>query len=82
VRTAELTQKAVRLIRLFRMEGLVDAAQERQALDEVGAEGEVVLPDASERAEAKPEPMPNPQPTPNPQPQPEPSPSPPSPQPP
>jgi monofunctional biosynthetic peptidoglycan transglycosylase len=47
VRSAELTQKAVRLIRLFRMEGLVDAAQERAALDDVGADGERVIPDAS-----------------------------------
>ena len=45
VHTAELTKKAVRIIRLFRMEGLVDAAQERAALDEVGATGEQVLPD-------------------------------------
>ena len=46
VRSAELTQKAVRIIRLFRMEGLIDAAQERAALDDVGADGEQVLPDA------------------------------------
>jgi len=45
VRNADLTAKAVRLIRLFRMEGLVDAAQERAALDEVGASGQQVLPD-------------------------------------
>jgi monofunctional biosynthetic peptidoglycan transglycosylase len=47
VQSAELTQKAVRLIRLFRMQGLVDAAQERVALDDVGAQGEVVLPDGN-----------------------------------
>jgi monofunctional glycosyltransferase len=45
VRNADLTTKAVRLIRLFRMQGLVDAAQERAALDEVGASGQQVLPD-------------------------------------
>jgi monofunctional biosynthetic peptidoglycan transglycosylase len=45
VHNADLTKKAVRLIRLFRMQGLVDAAQEREALDQVGAEGEQVLPD-------------------------------------
>ncbi len=45
VRSAELTAKAVRLIRLFRMQGLVDAAQEREALDEVGATDQQVIPD-------------------------------------
>ena len=45
VHTKELTDKAVRIIRLFRMQGLIDAAQERTALDEVGAPGEKVLPD-------------------------------------
>src|SRR6185436_7163983 len=37
--------KAVRLIRMLRMQGMVNAAQERAALDEVGAPGERVLPD-------------------------------------
>ena len=41
----ELTQKAVRIIRLLRMQGLIDSSQERTALDEVGASGERVLPD-------------------------------------
>ncbi len=43
--SAELTRKAVRIIRLFRMTGLVDAAQERASLDELGATDEKVLPD-------------------------------------
>lgn len=42
---AELTKKAVRLIRLLRMQGLIDAGQERTALDEVGAPDERVLSD-------------------------------------
>ncbi|HEY0481797.1 MAG TPA: monofunctional biosynthetic peptidoglycan transglycosylase, partial [Kofleriaceae bacterium] len=45
VRDAELTRKAVRLLRLLRMQGLIDAGQERTALDEVGAPDERVLPD-------------------------------------
>ncbi len=45
VRDPELTRKAVRLIRLLRMQGLIDAGKERTALDEVGAPGERVLPD-------------------------------------
>jgi monofunctional biosynthetic peptidoglycan transglycosylase len=45
VHTAELENKAVRIVRLFRMEGLVDAAQERAALDELGATEEKVIPD-------------------------------------
>jgi len=52
VRDPELTRKHVRLIRLLRMQGLVDAAQERTALDEVGAPGERVLPDRASEAEA------------------------------
>ena len=44
VRDPDLTRKGVRLIRMFRMQGLVDAAQERAALDELGAPGERVLP--------------------------------------
>jgi len=47
VHTAELTDKAVRIIRLFRMQGLIDAAQERAALDEVGAPDAKVIPDRS-----------------------------------
>jgi monofunctional biosynthetic peptidoglycan transglycosylase len=76
VHSEELTQKAVRIIRLFRMQGLIDAAQERTALDEVGASGEKVLPDHSSKlAEpAPPQPAP-PQPAPAQQ-QPEPTPEP------
>jgi monofunctional glycosyltransferase len=76
VHSEELTQKAVRIIRLFRMQGLIDAAQERTALDEVGAPGEKVLPDRSSKlAEpALPQPAP-PQPAPAQQ-QPEPTPEP------
>jgi monofunctional biosynthetic peptidoglycan transglycosylase len=44
----DLTRKAVRIIRLFRMQGLIDAAQERDALDELGATDEKVLPDRGE----------------------------------
>jgi len=39
-----LTKKAVRIIRLFRMQGLVNADQEREALDAVGAPEQGVLP--------------------------------------
>jgi monofunctional biosynthetic peptidoglycan transglycosylase len=45
VRDAELTKKGVRLTRMLRMQGLIDAAQERVTLDELGAPGERVLPD-------------------------------------
>ncbi|HUJ62474.1 MAG TPA: monofunctional biosynthetic peptidoglycan transglycosylase [Kofleriaceae bacterium] len=45
VQSEELTIKAVRIIRLFRMQGLIDAAQEREALDAVGAPEQKVLPD-------------------------------------
>jgi len=45
---ATLVKKAVRIIRLFRMQGLVDSAQEREALDQVGAPDENVLPDRAE----------------------------------
>ncbi len=44
VRTPELTNKAVRLIRLLRLQGLIDASQERVALDSVGASNVQVLP--------------------------------------
>lgn len=46
IRTPELTKKAVRIIRLFRMQGLIDAGQERTALDAVGAQNLQVLPSA------------------------------------
>ena len=42
-----LTKKAVRIIRLLRMQGLINGAQERQALDEIGANTARVRPDAS-----------------------------------
>jgi monofunctional biosynthetic peptidoglycan transglycosylase len=42
-----LRKKAVRIIRLLRMQGLIDAVQERAALDQVGAHGAVVRPDRS-----------------------------------
>lgn len=44
VHTPELTKKAVRLIRLFRLQGLIDEAQERTALDAVGAKNIQVMP--------------------------------------
>jgi monofunctional biosynthetic peptidoglycan transglycosylase len=47
VHTEELRKKAVRIIRLLRMQGLINAAQERQALDDVGAQSAVVRPDNS-----------------------------------
>lgn len=40
-----LTKKAVRIVRLLRMQGLVNAAQEREALDTLGATGATVRPD-------------------------------------
>jgi monofunctional biosynthetic peptidoglycan transglycosylase len=54
VRDAELTRKAVRLLRLLRMQGLIDAGQERTALDEVGAPDERVLPDRAAAARPPP----------------------------
>jgi monofunctional glycosyltransferase len=45
VRDPVLTRRAVRIVRLFRRQGLVDAAQERVALDAVGASYEKVVPD-------------------------------------
>ena len=47
VHTEELRKKAVRIVRLLRMQGLINAAQERQALDDVGATSAVVRPDNS-----------------------------------
>jgi monofunctional glycosyltransferase len=44
VHTPELTKKAVRLIRLFRLQGLIDETQERTALDAVGAKNIQVMP--------------------------------------
>src|SRR5205807_6739936 len=65
--SAELTRKAVRIIRLFRMQGLVDAAQERAALDELGATEEKVLPDHTAEKIPTAEPIP-PAPGPDPRP--------------
>ncbi|HEY5946120.1 MAG TPA: monofunctional biosynthetic peptidoglycan transglycosylase [Kofleriaceae bacterium] len=47
VQSDELRKKAVRIIRLLRMQGLINAAQERTALDDVGAQSAVVRPDKS-----------------------------------
>jgi monofunctional biosynthetic peptidoglycan transglycosylase len=60
VRDAELTKKGVRLARMFRMQGLIDAAQERVALDELGAHNEHVLPDREVPAPAPPTGAPEP----------------------
>jgi monofunctional glycosyltransferase len=54
VRDPELTRKAVRLVRILRMQGMINAAQERTALDEVGAPDERVLPDRALPAAASP----------------------------
>jgi len=43
VRTPELTRKAIRIVHLLRLQGLIDEGQERTALDQVGATGEPVL---------------------------------------
>src|SRR5688500_8608324 len=47
VHNEELRKKAVRIIRLFRMQGLINAAQERSALDQLGAQSATVRPDRS-----------------------------------
>ncbi|HEX2685818.1 MAG TPA: monofunctional biosynthetic peptidoglycan transglycosylase [Kofleriaceae bacterium] len=86
MRDAELTKKAVRLVRILRMQGMINAAQERTALDQVGAPDERVLPDraalpappatspqsepAAESPAAEPAPLP-PAPTPASEPRPE-----------
>jgi monofunctional biosynthetic peptidoglycan transglycosylase len=71
VKSPALTRSAVRIIRLLRMQGLIDAAQERAALDEVGAPEEKVLPSRKQGqppsapgAEPQPTPGPEAQPTP------------------
>jgi monofunctional biosynthetic peptidoglycan transglycosylase len=51
---ADLTKKAVRIIRLLRMQGLLDPAQERQALDDVGAPDEKVLQGAGQPTAGQP----------------------------
>jgi monofunctional biosynthetic peptidoglycan transglycosylase len=63
VRDPALTRRAVRIIRMFRMQGLIDTAQERTALDAVGAPEEKVLP--SRKGGPEPDPTaPTPGPTP------------------
>ncbi|MDB4956731.1 MAG: mtgA [Myxococcales bacterium] len=54
VKDAELTRKAVRIIRLFRMQGLIDAAQERESLDQLGASDEQVLPNSGQPSTGQP----------------------------
>lgn len=49
VRDAKLTRKAVRIVRLLRRQGLIDAAGERTALDQLGARDASVRPDRRER---------------------------------
>jgi monofunctional biosynthetic peptidoglycan transglycosylase len=44
IQSPDLTRKAVRIIRLLRMQGLIDEPQERVALDQVGARHEKTLP--------------------------------------
>ena len=51
----ELMRKAVRVVRLFRMQGLIDATQERDALDQLGAPDERVLPDREQPPRAPPD---------------------------
>ncbi len=59
VRSPALTRKAVRIIRMLRMQGLLDATQERAALDQVGAPEEKVLPSRKTTPEpGRPEPGP------------------------
>lgn len=78
----ELTKKAIRLVHLLRMQGLIDEGQERTALDQVGAAGEPVLrggrhkPDPDDKPEAtpsKPSSEARPEATPAPEPKPEPA---------
>ena len=68
MRGPQLTRRAVRIIRIFRMQGLIDAAQERAALDQVGAPHEKVLPSRKQGEEPAPPapgpPQPGPQPGP------------------
>jgi monofunctional biosynthetic peptidoglycan transglycosylase len=63
IRKPELTRKAVRLIHLLRMQGLIDEAQERTALDQVGGPGEKTLQGPRKpKSELVPEPAPEPKP--------------------
>jgi monofunctional biosynthetic peptidoglycan transglycosylase len=56
VHSPELTRKAVRVIRLLRLQGLIDAGQERTALDGVGATNIQVLPSKLAPGERLPDP--------------------------
>jgi len=78
VRSPELTKKAVRIIRLLRMQGLIDASQERVALDAVGAEHLQVLPSryAPDGTDGEPAPRPDPRGAPGPVTSPDPDPAP------
>lgn len=69
VTSEQLTKKAVRIIRLLRMQGLITATQERQALDDVGATTAVVRPDKTMPGEPPP-PAPEPGPITSPDPMP------------
>ena len=65
----ELTKKAIRIVHLLRMQGLIDEAQERLALDQVGAPGEPVIRSRQPKPATQPppsvrEPTPEPAPTP------------------
>nr|MBA3540700.1 monofunctional biosynthetic peptidoglycan transglycosylase [Deltaproteobacteria bacterium] len=57
VNSSKMTKKAVRIIRLLRLQGLIDAAQERVAFDEVGAQDVPVVPDRRARVPAEPGPV-------------------------
>ncbi len=61
----ELTKKAIRLVHLLRMQGLIDEAQERTALDQVGAAGEPVLRGRAQPRDATPKSEPTPEPAPD-----------------
>jgi len=58
VTSALLTKKAVRIVRLLRMQGLIDATQEAAAYAELGAAGERVLPTRTRDGRLEPAPMP------------------------
>ena len=58
LRSPNLTRKAVRIIRLLRMQGLIDEIQEREALDQVGAHHEQVLPARGRHDAKQPDPPP------------------------
>ena len=65
VRSRELTKKAVRLIRLLRLQGLIDEPQERTALDAVGAPDAKTLPSRRRGARESPADSDSPAPTPD-----------------